>query len=186
MIERPRGDADHPVEGLSLEQILPMLARGIGYGAMQLRLPSEAEWEYACRASTDGAYSFGAEMEGEAQCNHESVPVLSKSFGAETLSAVDDSNAIGVRDIAPNPWGLYQMHGNVWEWCADAPRTYSAMAVVDPVLPHDANTSGANGVLRGGGWFSFALSARSAFRFRVAPDGQDFSAGFRLAWRALF
>ena len=93
-------------------------------------LPTEAEWEYSCRAGTKTGYSFGDAFD-PARAN------------------VNSKETVTVKAYPPNPWGLYQMHGNVWEWCADNQRPYDAGSVTDP----DGGQEGALRALRGGAWF---------------------------------
>ncbi len=112
------------------------------------RLPTEAEWEYACRAGTAGPWSCAAE--------------------ALEAHAWFDKNSMGtvhnVADRLPNPWGLHDMHGNVWEWCADGKRTYDAADQTDPVGPMDGSR-----VFRGGSIDVSADWCRSACRNRYRP-----------------
>jgi formylglycine-generating enzyme required for sulfatase activity len=123
------------------------------------RLPTEAEWEYACRAGTTTAYSYGDK--------------LTKS----------DANILGssiktVGSYKPNAFGLYDMHGNVWEWCEDWYGDYPAGAVIDPKGP----ATGKYRVLRGGSFFTVESFARSSDRvIFVSPTGRIFFGGFRLA-----
>jgi formylglycine-generating enzyme required for sulfatase activity len=121
------------------------------------RLPTEAEWEYACRAGTTTAYSFGDDFDSKLANN-----------GAGTVA---------VRSLPPSPWGLYEMHGNVWEWCQDGFGDYPAGPVVDP----EGAASGGRRVLRGGSWFNIARGLRSAYRLRGDPGDRYRDFGFRLA-----
>ncbi len=125
--------------------------------ALRFRLPTEAEWEYACRAGTTTAYSFG-----------DAFDVKRANNGGITVK---------VRSLPPNPWGLYEMHGNVWEWCQDWYADYPEGSVVDPAGP----TTGGGRVLRGGSWVSEAGSLRSACRGRAGPGDRRGGIGFRLA-----
>jgi formylglycine-generating enzyme required for sulfatase activity len=126
-------------------------------------LPTEAEWVYACRAGSKSAYSFGE---------------TSKSLGDY---AWFDRNSKGqthpVGERKPNAWGLYDMHGNVWEWCSDRYGEYPKVAVSDPVGPREGSVR----VLRGGSWCDVAASCRSAIRRRYVPSIRGNDLGFRLA-----
>ena len=127
------------------------------------RLPSEAEWEYACRAGTTTAYSWG------------------DAFDANRANAWSElGRTTDVDAYQPNGWGLHDMHGNVWEWCEDvwhgnytgAPEDGSAW-----VRDRDPDRR----VLRGGSWIEIPRSIRSADRFRGAPESRYYGAGFRVA-----
>ena len=120
-----------------------------------LRLASESEWEYACRAGTTGAYA------GDLA----SMAWFSDNSGGSTQL---------VKQRKPNAWGLYDMHGNVWEWCQDV---YAQSA--SSTQQASAGNDGAR-VLRGGGWFHGASNCRSARRDGTAP-GYSFGLGFRVA-----
>jgi formylglycine-generating enzyme required for sulfatase activity len=126
------------------------------------RLPTEAEWEYACRSGSKSAYSFGES---------------SKSLGDY---AWFDENSNGqthpVGQKKPNAWGLYDMLGNVWEWCSDWYGEYPKGAVSDPTGP----IKGSDRVLRGGGWYDGAAYCRPADRVGLVPSLR-YSFGFRLA-----
>jgi formylglycine-generating enzyme required for sulfatase activity len=127
------------------------------------RLPTEAEWEYACRSGSKSAYSFGES---------------SKSLGDY---AWFDGNSNGQTHPAgenkANAWSLYDMHGNVWEWCSDWYGDYPNGAVSDPVGP----PGGSLRVFRGSGWFIEAARCRSALRYGSAPDNRFNFIGFRVA-----
>ncbi len=129
----------------------------------EYRLPTEAEWEHACRAGTTNQFSFGdAAAEAEQY--------------AWTWENSDGSpHPVGLK--RPNPWGLHDIHGNVWEWCFDWFGDYPAMDVTDPAGP----AQGKFKVFRGGGWNNDALFARSANRFMMAPANGINFVGFRVA-----
>jgi formylglycine-generating enzyme required for sulfatase activity len=126
-------------------------------------LPTEAEWEYACRGGTDTAFCFGNKVEQLAQ--------WADYAGNNSRQTVD----VGKR--RPNSLGLYDMHGNVWEWCNDWYGDYSQDTVSDPTGP----TNASHRVLRGGSWLSFARSCRSANRGSHDPSIRYSDYGFRVA-----
>ncbi len=125
------------------------------------RLPSEAEWEYACRAGTETPWSFGDNSEK-----------LGK-YAWYTDNSDNAPQPVGTKK--PNPWALYDMHGNVWEWVWDWYGEYSAEAREDPSGPDE----GKSRVLRGGSFFDPAQLLRSAIRFRGGPEFRDWLIGFR-------
>lgn len=132
------------------------------YAANGYRLPTEAEWEYACKAGTQTQYSFGND---------------SAQLGKYAWYQ-DNSNKTThpVGEKAPNPWGLYDLHGNVWEWCNTYYREdeYSHPAAQDPRGPK----SGEECVLRGGGWNSSEDYCRSSVRFSESPGLADVCFGY--------
>jgi len=162
------GDLNRPVERVSWEDAQAFIGRlNTREGHTQYRLPTEAEWEYAARAGSTTAYCFGDD---------------SRRLGEY---AWYDENAGGqthpVGALQPNAWGLYDMHGNVWEWVQDWYGEYAAEAVTDPQGP----AAGASRVIRGGGWNYDARYCRSAFRRRRAPGVRSDYLGFRLLRTAL-
>jgi len=126
------------------------------------RLPSEAEWEYACRADTQTPYYTGENITKE-QAN------FNRNVGKTTT----------VGTYPSNPFGLCDMHGNVWEWCQDIWHESYQRAPVDGSSWEDGNSE--YRVLRGGSWFSFGWYCRSAGRDRDAPSFRNSLTGFRLA-----
>ena len=132
------------------------------------RLPTEAEWEYACRAGTSTAFCNGGISEPAGRDpNLDKIGWYHRNSGGKT-------HPVGRKE--PNGWGLYDMHGNVWEWCLDWYATYPTGAVTDPTGPG----GGSDRVSRGGGWDNNARNCRSAYRFRDTPGYTYFGLGFRL------
>jgi len=125
------------------------------------RLPTEAEWEYACRAGSQDEYCFGSD---EAKLG---------DYAWYSNNSGGQPQPVGGRQ--PNAWGLYDMHGNVWEWCADSHRSYGAKKVVDP----SGGDTGSVRVFRGGSWDGSARFVRAASRFRFGPGDADGVLGFR-------
>jgi formylglycine-generating enzyme len=162
---RFKGDSDLPVEQVSWDEVitefLPALNRYLAES--EAFLPTEAQWEYACRAGTKTAYNFG-----------ETVTRDQVNFGSK--------RTVSVKALPVNRWGLYQMHGNVWEWCADARRTYTEESVTDP----DGGPGDSGGrALRGGSWHSEAEWTRCAYRRSVHRSDHSGGFGVRFALRSI-
>jgi formylglycine-generating enzyme required for sulfatase activity len=137
------------------------------------RLPSEAEWEYTVRAGTKTAFAFGDSLSSK-QANFDG----NYPYGGAAKGEYKGKTT-PVGSYAPNAWGLYDMHGNVWEWCEDIYQdNYKGLAT-----DGSANVSVGDSsprVLRGGSWNNNGINCRSANRYRNAPDGRYFNIGFRL------
>ena len=116
----------------------------------QYRLPTEAEWEYACRAGTTTEFHYGTEL----LCGQARIGYSNHS------NSYCNSGTAPVGSYAPNAWGLYDMHGNVLEWCMDRYAYYTPSAKVDPYVPEDGNGR----VMRSGAWFTDSYVCRSAYR----------------------
>jgi len=130
------------------------------------RLPTEAEWEYACRAGTTTPYSFGED--------------LSQLPQHAWYDENSDSTTHLIGQKLPNPWGLYDMHGNVYEWCQDRYGEYGDKTIIsNPLGPEE----GSHRVSRGGAFLYLPKFIRSAIRFHNPPDNHGFVDGFRLAKR---
>ena len=180
MVDNPSEFADCgsncPVERVSWDDIQVFLkrlnAKDDGY---EYSLPSEAQWEYAARAGTTTAFAFGDSLSSsQANFNGESPYASTKGTNI--------GKTVSVGRYQPNAWGLYDMHGNVWEWVQDIYNFgYSG-------LPTDgsANVSVGNSnfrLLRGGSWNSSGSLTRSAQRFRYISDVRNNGAGFRVLAR---
>ncbi|MEA1936213.1 MAG: formylglycine-generating enzyme family protein [Thermodesulfobacteriota bacterium] len=131
-------------------------------GTDTYRLPTEAEWEYACRAGSKSRFCFGDSDSGLG--------------GYAWYRSNSSSKTHPVAGKKPNAWGLYDMHGNVWEWCEDWYGKYPSSHVTDP----KEHSSGSYRVLRGGSWLSYARSIRSANHSRNNPDLRFNNFGFRV------
>jgi sulfatase modifying factor 1 len=142
------------------------------------RLPTEGEWEYACRAGTTRAFSFGnAIYDGMADFNSH----YEYDAGIGDIPDANPSGYVGmtlaVGSYPPNPWGLFDTHGNVWEWCLDwYGGDYPAGDATDP----QGSVSGSNRVFRGGAWSYVGRYCRSDVRNSAGPDTRRSSIGFRL------
>ncbi len=132
----------------------------------EYRLPTEAEWEYACRARTTSAFAFGAEL----QCEDAAF-----SYSHHSMSACSGAGPQPVGSFPPNAFGLHDMHGNVMEWVLDTYAGYSAGTVTDPLV-----TGGSQQVIRGGSWYSISNNCRSAYRWIQSPNVSSDVTGFRV------
>ena len=160
-----------PVETVDFYQVSTFLSRlNAGNSAMRDRLPTEAEWEYACRAGTTRAFSTGRSIStGEA--NYDGRFPYTGGSGGVTIG-----KTAPVGSYPPNAWGIFDMHGNVWEWTGDWYGDYGAGAATDPTgVP-----KGRARVIRGGSWRFDANSMRCALRYTHAPQDKGSSLGFRI------
>jgi formylglycine-generating enzyme required for sulfatase activity len=159
-----------PVEGVDFYQVNTFLSRlNAGTTSMRFRLPTEAEWEYACRAGTSTPYSVGAQLT-TAQAN------IDGRYSADVEDGAAYEKTLPVGTFPPNAWGLNDMHGNVWEWTNDRYGPYIPRQDSDP---HGAEIGGKR-VIRGGSWHFDANSARCGLRYTHSPQDSGFSLGFRV------
>ena len=164
--------AQRPVEQVSWNDVMEFIERiNKMKDGLDLRLPTEAEWEYACRAGTKTPFWFGENITPD-QVNYDgNYPYAGVEKG------IYRKETVAIKSLPANGWGLYEMHGNIREWCADLYGEYPAGPVVDPVGPGQ----GVDRVLRGGSWDDIGRFARSAYRYRNAPADRYGFTGFRLA-----
>lgn len=167
---------DAPVENVSWVAAKNFCDRMQGFLVGELagktvRLPTETEWEYACRADVKDAFHFGPCLDST-QANYDgSSPqegCTKGTFRGGTTAA---------KSFSANAWGLFDMHGNVWEWCLDGLRPYDNSPKTDPTGPTVPPSAK---VIRGGSWMFGAQSCRSASRYAVHPDQSDNNIGFRI------
>ena len=143
---------DRPVENVSWDDCQEFIKRVSAIDGVQYRLPTEAEWEYACRAGSEG--DWGKRKNGE-------------EGPLEVMGWYSQNSGNGTHPVAqkePNALGLYDMHGNVWEWCADLWRSGNSYCVS-----------------RGGSWFNDADYCTAGYRNYFSPDFRNYNLGFRLA-----
>lgn len=165
----PVKDDESPIQGISWQDCQSFIRKLNDIQEYRYRLPTEAEWEYACRAGSTSAFCNGEIT--ELLCGFD--PNLD-SVGWYCGNSSRTIHPVGLKN--PNGWGLYDMHGHLWEWCQDWYGEYSTSPRVDP----RGADSGPGRVIRGGSWFSSAKNCRSACRFHWPPQsGGDFI-GFRL------
>jgi formylglycine-generating enzyme required for sulfatase activity len=150
-----------PVDSVSWDDCQKFCALLSKREGRQYRLPTEAQWEYACRAGSATAYWWGNSI-SPAQANY------------------DRHRPTPVGQFPPNAWGLYDMHGNLWQWCEDRYGTYQPGAATDPV--NEKGLPSATRVLRGGSWRNGREYCRSASRDGAPPDTPANHRGCRVIW----
>ncbi|MGD9233012.1 MAG: formylglycine-generating enzyme family protein [Desulfobacterales bacterium] len=171
-----QGADNMPVTRVSWFDCMKFIKRLNKLGQGKYRLPTEAEWEYAARAGTSTAYSWGntinceKAMYGNNSLKDDVCQLYYRSIGLQI------DQPAPVKTYNPNPWGLYDMHGNVWEWCMDWYGDYKKNTVIDPTGPKSGNMR----IRRGGSWFKYGYSCRSANRSFGHPATRYKTTGFRL------
>ena len=171
-----KGSKNLPVEQVSWDDCQGFIQKlnglNIAPSGYRFSLPTEAQWEYACRAGTTTPFNFGSVLNGDkANCDGQNP------YGTSTKGQyLQKTSEVG--SYPANAWGLFDMHGNVWEWCADYwYRDYPDGAVTDPV----GASSGSYRVLRGGCWVDYAWYCRSAHRARSDPSSRTRDDGVRIS-----
>jgi formylglycine-generating enzyme required for sulfatase activity len=165
------GNPNRPVEVVSWDDVQIFLTRlnaaeqaaGRLPAGWSYVLPTEAQWEYACRAGTTTAYTWGNSI----------------SPNNANYNAFGQSRTVIVGEYSANAWGFHDMHGNVWEWCADWYGVYPTGSVADPSGP----ASGSNRVIRGGSWLNGGALLRSAERYTNSPGNRNPTLGFRVGFQ---
>ncbi|HKI88035.1 MAG TPA: formylglycine-generating enzyme family protein [Draconibacterium sp.] len=167
-----KSDTQYPIVNISFFDIQRFLERlnKLSQGH-HFRLPTEAEWEYACRAGTTTPFSFGLKLTDSLANYNATIPSAYSTPGKYI------GHPVPVGSYLSNQWGLCDMHGNVWEWVSDWYAPYSSEPATDP----HGSSSGKFKVIRGGSWYFGAGNAWSSFRRTHEPGLWGFSIGFRVA-----
>jgi formylglycine-generating enzyme required for sulfatase activity len=164
MTENPsryKREKNLPVENVTWDECREFLKKMGDKDGQAYRLPTEAEWEYACRAGAKGLYCYGDDLK------------MLGRYAWYADNAEERPHSVAQKKL--NRWGLHDMHGNVWEWCADWYGDYPRQGVADPQGPE----KGTNRVLRGGSFYSPAVFVRSAIRGSFDPAKRGRNIGFR-------
>ncbi len=165
---------NRPVEQVSWQEAMEFCQRLSQHTSWEYSLPSEAQWEYACRAETTTPFAFGETLTPEV-ANYDGN--YSYASGPEGIYRQETTDVCG---FPANAWGLHDMHGNVWEWCADHWHNTYNEAPADGGPWINSNDDDSWRLLRGGSWFNRPRSCRSASRSRGLRDNRDDYVGFRL------
>ena len=163
--------ANRPVEQVSWNDAQEFLKtlRSLGdFGGLTPRLPTEAEWEYACRAGSADIWCFGSD------------PAQLGQYAWFSENAGNQTHAVG--QLQPNAWGLFDMHGNVWEWCQDAyiSDVYATLHAQSPAVNPVYASGGSMRVIRGGSWYNFPARVRASGRNYGGPAHPYHDVGFRI------
>jgi formylglycine-generating enzyme required for sulfatase activity len=166
--DRVKEGPDYPAVYVSWDDAVAYCKKLSEKESKTYRLPTEAEWEYACRAGAKTTWSFGDDEN----------KLGDYAWYFENAWGIDERYAHQVELKKPNAFGLYDMHGNVWEWCHDyyGEDYYKESPEKDPTGP----TSGSQRIFRGGSWFNYSLFSRSASRDRNLAGYRSVDVGFRL------
>jgi sulfatase modifying factor 1 len=162
-----KGEKNLPVENISWDDCQEFIKKLREKDKKPYRLPTEAEWEYACRAGTTTAFHFGPTISTD-QANY---------YG-DGKKGINRKKTTPVGSFPANAWGLHDMHGNVWQWCDDWLGDYPQKDVVDP----QGADNGKFRVLRGGSWYDSPVYCRSALRNGLEPGYRHFNFGLRVCF----
>jgi formylglycine-generating enzyme required for sulfatase activity len=173
-----KGD-NRPVEQVSWEDAVEFCDRLSQYTGRTYRLPSEAEWEYACRAGSAKPFAFGDTITTN-EVNYDGNYTYGNAPKGEYRGRTTP-----VGTFQPNAFGLYDMHGNVWEWCQDSWHSNYKGAPTDGSAWLDNEESSNRKLLRGGSWFNYPANCRSAFRYDNDLDYRIGNFGFRVVCSAM-
>lgn len=169
-----KGEKSLPVENVSWDECQEFAKKLREKDKKPYRLPSEAEWEYACRAGTTTPFYFGQTISTD-QANYDGQFAYGNGKNGEYRKKTKP-----VGSFPANAWGLHDMHGNVWQWCQDSWEEYPEKGMVDP----RGSEKGQFRVLRGGSWFDGPVYCRSAARVRNPPGSRQRIFGCRLCFFA--
>lgn len=173
---RKKGTGNMPVARVSWHDCIRFIEKLNALSQYSYRLPTEAQWEYASRAGSLTAYSWGNTIDCQKAMYSNNSLKSGDCLDYVKKRGLGANGPAPVKSYSPNAWGLYDMHGNVWEWCQDWFGDYSNVAVKDPVGPY----SGTKRIRRGGSWYKHGHSCRSANRNFGHPSNKLRTTGFRL------
>jgi sulfatase modifying factor 1 len=166
-----KGEKNLPVEQVSWGDCQKFIKK-LRQDNKPYRLPTEAEWEYACRAGTTTPFHFGETLSTD-EANY-----YGQAVDGNGKKGVDRDKTLPVGSFPANRWGLHDMHGNVWQWCQDWYGSYPEIDVVDPIGPDEGYWR----VLRGGSWCGAPCGCRSAFRHATVPAARVYYYGLRVCF----
>lgn len=177
---RFKGDWRCPVENVTFSDVEGFISHlnSLLPPHCSAALPTEAQWEYACRAGTKSPFHFGTNITAE-QVNFNGTKPYSNG-----KKGLNRGRAVRVKSLPPNAWGLFEMHGNVWEWCADDLREYRALDIGQAEIDPKGSFKFGTQVQRGGSWLTGASYARAADRQQSGRDFTYMGVGFRLTLRS--
>jgi formylglycine-generating enzyme required for sulfatase activity len=167
-----KGEKNLPVDNVSWNDCQGFIKKLREKDKRPYRLPTEAEWEYACRAGTKTPFHFGETISTD-KANYNG----NLTYG-DGKKGVFREKTTPVGSFPANAWGLHDMHGNIWQWCQDLHRDYPKKDVVDPTGPE----KGQFRVMRGGSWYDDPLSCLSASRGVNVPASRTYHNGCRLCF----
>ena len=177
---KKKGTDHMPVVKVSWQDCIDFIEKLNALNEGVYRLPTEAEWEYACRAGTTLAYAWGKTIDCKDAMYGNNTLKMDVCENYVKSKGLPTDQPAPVRSYKPNVWGLYDMGGNVWEWCRDWYGPYGKEAVVDPRGPG----SGIDRVRRGGSWYGPGSRCRCANRNLSNPANRYQTTGFRLVREA--
>jgi len=180
LFNRKKGTDETPVTRVSFYDALDFIKKINAMNKGFYRLPTEAEWEYACRAGTTTAYSFGDTIDCSKAVYGNNSKKQTECIQHFKSRGFRPNQAVPVKSFTPNPWGFYDMHGNVWEWCSDPYREYKNHTDDTRFDPTQTDTR----IRRGGSWYKHGWSCRSANRAYAHPGAKFQTTGFRLVLEA--
>jgi len=167
-----KGEKNLPVECVTWNHCQDFCKKSRAKDKSPYRLPTEAEWEFCCRAGTTTVFSFGDSISAD-QANFNGDEIYGKG-----KPGLRRKKTTPVGSFAANAWGLFDMHGNVWQWCQDFDGAYPRNDVVDPQGP----MAGKERMMRGGCWGLGPVYLRSACRYHLQPGWGDDAIGLRVCF----
>ncbi len=177
---KKKGTDDMPVVSVSWDDCMAFIKKLNALNEGVYRLPTEAEWEYACKGGSDSAYGWGATIDCSKAMYANNTLKSDACVKVVQSKGLPTDQPAPVKSYAPNAWGLYDMTGNVWEWCQDWLGPYGREPVVDPEGPG----AGSDKVRRGGSWYGPGNRCRCANRNFSHPANRYQTTGFRLVREA--